>query len=474
MRPPQRTQPRIAAVSLAIAMLAAGRDDSAARTLRVSPTAGRAMAALAAAAPGDTVLLLRGIHAGPITVRTRVVLRGEPGAVVHGGGTGSAMLVGAPGAVVEDLTVRASGNRVLTIDSGIQVITAPGATLRRIVMEDVLYGIYIERSDSVRVEGCRLRGRVAPLQEDGEGNGIHLWYTHRPWIEGNDIAAFTDAIYLSFVNGAEIRANRLERNGRYGFHTMYCQSSLLVGNHFNRNAAGCAIMFSNHLEVRGNDFWHNRGPRTYGLLLRDCSDGEFTDNRMVNNTVAIFMDGSNRNRIHGNLIENNGWGVLMFSSCAGNEIAGNSFVNDDYPVSLDMRRTNNRFDDGRRGNYWSENAPYDLNGDGVSDVPYSPVTAFSFVSKQYPDLSILAKSPAVAALSVAERVMPALRPSAAVDRFPLVRPVSARGTGEPLRHQTGGRVATGAAVGFGMLGLAGLAGLAGLTRAARPRGQRAS
>ena len=36
------------------------------------------------------------------------------------------------------------------------------------------------------------------------------------------------------------------------------------------------------------------------------------------------MDNSNRNRIHGNLIQDNGKGVT-FSSCAGNEFAGNDF-----------------------------------------------------------------------------------------------------------------------------------------------------
>jgi nitrous oxidase accessory protein NosD len=106
----------------------------------------------------------------------------------------------------------------------------------------------------------------------------------------------------------------------------------------------------------------------------------------------------------------------------------NVFLNNDYPVALDMRRSDNRFDDGNSGNFWSENAPYDLDADGVSDVPYSPVSAFAFLSKQYPDLSVLAKSPAVAAITVAERVFPALRPSEIVDHYPLVSPGSAWST----------------------------------------------
>jgi nitrous oxidase accessory protein len=174
--------------------------------------------------------------------------------------------------------------------------------------------------------------------------------------------------------------------------------------------------------VERNLISHNRGPRTYGLLLRDCSDGEFRDNRLRDNTIAVFLDGSNRNRFETNLIQDNGWGLLLFSSSADNVWSSNSFLNNDYSVSLDMRRTRNRFDDGARGNYWSEAETYDLDGNGVGDVPHGPVTAFAFVSRQYPDLSVLAKSPAVAALGVAERVFPSLRPSEAVDHLPLTRP----------------------------------------------------
>jgi nitrous oxidase accessory protein len=473
MRPPrsgstaalERAWPaRPCAALLAALALAAGAAGSSARDLRVPAAPGAAAAALGVAADGDTVTLTAGVHDGPLLVHARLVLRGEPGAVVDGGHSGTVVRVGAPGAVLEDMTVRATGARVLTTDAAVTVIGAPGATVRRLAITDALYGIYVERSDGIAIRDCRLRGRVAPLQVDGEGDGIHLWYTNRPRIERNDVGRFTDAIYLSFVNDAAIAGNRLELNGRYGLHTMYCQASHLLANRFARNAAGCAIMFSNHLDVRDNDFWRNRGPRTYGLLLKDCSDGLFTDNRMVDNTVAVFMDNSNRNRLWGNLLEDNGWGLLIFSSCADNQVYSNSFVNNDYPVSLDMRYTTNRFDDGTRGNYWSENAPYDLDGDGVSDVPFSPVTAFAFVSKQYPDLSILAKSPAVAALAVAERVVPALRPSEAVDRHPLVTPARARGTGAPLGGRERRPAATGAAVGFGLLAAA---GVGGLTRARR-------
>jgi nitrous oxidase accessory protein len=429
-----------------------------ARTTRVPAVRGAAQAAISAAAPGDTLILEAGVHPGPLLVDRALTVRGERGAIVDGGGSGSTLTVTASGTRVEDLAVRHCGTRVITVDAGVRVLEAANVTLTRLALGDVLYGVDVERSPNLVVRDCVLRGRVAGGGDDGEGNGLHVWYSTGATLTGNDVSHFEDAVYLSFANDARAIGNRLHDDGRYGFHTMYCQGSVLERNVFTRNAAGCAIMFSNHLRVAHNRFEHNRGPRTYGLLLRDCSDGTFEGNALVDNTIAMFLDNSNRNRVRENLLLDNGWGVLMFSSCAGNEFTRNAFLHDDYAVAIDMKYTDNRFDDGRVGNYWSDHAPYDLDGDGLGDAPYSPVGTFAFLSKQYPDLSVLAKSPAVAALSVAEQVLPAMRPSEAMDRHPLVAP-------PPLARQglvalpRGRRATPWAAAAFGSIALLSLGGL---------------
>ncbi|HEU4725605.1 MAG TPA: nitrous oxide reductase family maturation protein NosD, partial [Candidatus Eisenbacteria bacterium] len=396
-----------------------------------------------------------------------LTIRGDDGAVVEGTGTGSVLFLTASLVRIENLAVRRSGNQPSTIDAGVFVKGGSHVRIADVTMTDVLYGVAAERAESLLVEHCSLRGRssgtgaVELSMDASNGNGIHLWYCHDASLRDTRITRFVDGVYLAFAFGTEIRGNLLWENGRYGLHTMYCQNNRLLSNRFTRNIAGCAIMFSNHLQVEGNDFIRNRGSRTYGLLLKDCSDGRFTRNRLVDNTVAIFMDGSNRNHVSANLVQDNGWGILLFSSCAGNEFAGNNFWNNDYPVALDMRYSDNRFDDGARGNYWSENAPYDLDADGVSDVPFSPVSAFAFLSKQYPDLAVLGKSPAATALGVAERTIPSLRPSEIVDRFPLVAPATtappAPAPEPPARAGGGSRAAAGA--GFALVAATGVAGL---------------
>ncbi len=451
--------PTVAALAVVVLVASLAAAPAGAAHVVAGPGGPALVAALAAAAPGDTVVAGAGVHRGAFAIGQAIVLVGAPGAVLDGGGRGSVLTIAAGGTTVTDLEVRGSGAHVLTVDAGVRVLRAGGVTLRRLRVRDVLYGIYAERAPGLQVLDCDLRGRVPPLKEDGEGNGVHLWYTDEPVITGNRIERFVDGVYLSFVRRAELRSNHFRDSGRYGLHTMYCHETRLIGNDFAHSVAGCAIMFSTGLDVRGNDFRHNRGPRTYGLLLRDCSAGTFRDNRFFDNTIAIFFDNSNRNHFVDNLIQDNGWGVLLFASCAGNEFAGNAFVHNDYPVALDMPRTRNRFDDGKRGNYWSEARPYDLDGDGVSDAPHAPVDAFSFLSKRFPDLSILARSPAVAALGVAERVLPALRPSDALDRFPARRPAPVRGTGAPLAIPAARSASGGAAIGFAAIGALGVLGL---------------
>ena len=443
---------------LAVALAAwLGAPAAGAATLRAEP--GQAGAMLAAAQPGDTVVLARGAHAGTLLVLHRIVLRGEPGAVIDGSRAESALQIAAGGTVVEDLTVSGSGRDVMRVDAGVHVIACTNVVLRRLRIERALYGVYGERAHGIVVQDSELTGTVAPLDESGTGNGIHLWYCDGARIEGCRVHRFLDAIYLSFAAHAHVERSEMFDCGRYGFHTMYCQQGQLVGNRFTRNVAGCAIMFSNLLQVTGNEFAHNRGPRTYGLLLRDCSGGAFMNNRMTDNTIGVFMDNSNRNVFRKNLLQDNGWGVLLFASCARDTFAENDFVQNDYPVALDMSRTKNSFDDGRVGNYWSDNAPYDLDGDGVSDVPHYPVTAFAFVSKQYPDLTLLAKSPAVAALGVAERMFPSLEPSDAADRKPSVTPIALAGADRAAPWHVPTRPVWPAAAAFGGVGVIGIAGI---------------
>ena len=62
------------------------------------------------------------------------------------------------------------------------------------------------------------------------------------------------------------------------------------------------------------------------------------------------------------------------------------------------------------GNWWDHYRGYDLDRDGVGDVPYPPVRLFALVVEQSEPSLILLRSPFVDLLDAAERVMPVLTP----------------------------------------------------------------
>jgi nitrous oxidase accessory protein len=376
------------------------------------------------ASPGETVRIPDGVHRGQLVVDRTLTLEGGSGAILDGEGRGTVVVVRAPGCTLRGFTVRNSGFELLFDDAGILVDEADDVRIQDMTLVDTNHGIYVRNALRPAIIECRARGRRGRVDEENHGNGIHVWHTRDAVLEGSRISGHRDGIYLSFAETATIRGNVVHDLDRFGLHSMYSQLNVIEQNTFTRNTAGVALMFSNRMTMRENLFIHNRGHRTYGLLLRDCSDSEFRGNRIIDNTIGLFIDGSNRNRFAGNVLAENGWGVIAYSSSDANVFTGNSFLGNDYQVSLDMPRTGNRFHLDGVGNYWSDARPYDLDGDGIGDVPHSPVSLFAFISKQHPDLTVFSGSPAVLALDLAQRSLPILQPTELLDPGPLLQPVS--------------------------------------------------
>jgi nitrous oxidase accessory protein len=75
-------------------------------------------------------------------------------------------------------------------------------------------------------------------------------------------------------------------------------------------------------------------------------------------------------------------------------------------------------DNGFEGNFWSSYAGYDLDKDGVGDVPYRPVKLFSYVVNRTPETIILLRSLFIDILNFSERVSPVFTPDDLVDPYP--------------------------------------------------------
>ena len=139
-------------------------------------------------------------------------------------------------------------------------------------------------------------------------------------------------------------------------------------------------------------------------------------NTFAGNTTGLYLEGSSRLAITGNRFEANGWALRLLANAVDNRFEGNAFLANAFDVSTNSRSATSTF----RGNYWDQYRGFDLDHDGVGDVPHRPVRLFSLVVEQSEPALILLRSLFVDLLDQAERALPILTPEALIDPAPLM------------------------------------------------------
>ncbi len=414
MSRPRLLRRGVPAALAAGALLVAG--PLAAARIAVSP--GGLTAALASAGAGDTVHLRPGTYAGPIVIERSLTLSGDPGSVIDGGGAGRVVVVAAPDVTVRGLTIVNSGARLATEDAGIYVTGAGArAHIDANTLRGNLIGVYLKGPAAARVTGNRIEGR-SDLRMNERGNGVQLWNTPGSVVEDNDIRFGRDGIFVTTSRDNVFRANRLS-DLRFAVHYMYTNASEVSDNVSLRNHIAYALMYSHQLRVHGNV---SLDDRDRGILLNYANQSDILDNRVGGGPEkCVFIYNANLNVFRGNVFEGCDIGIHFTAGSEGNEIADNAFLGSRTQVKYVGTR-HVEWSAGGRGNYWSDNVAFDLDGDGVGDVPYRPNDLVDQLLWRYPLAKLLVSSPALQVLRWAQAEFPALHPGGVTDSAPLMRP----------------------------------------------------
>jgi nitrous oxidase accessory protein len=370
--------------------------------------------ALALARPGDRIEVRTGRYREPrivVAVRVEVVGTGAP---VFEGGAHTTLEITSDSVVIRGLQFEgvipsATEDRAAILLRGVR-----GCRIEANRIREAYFGIYAMRAADCVIAGNQVRGPAGA--EASTGNGIHLWQSSGMTVRENEVASHRDGVYFEFVRATTVVGNTVTGNRRYGLHFMRSDSCTYSGNRFAGNGAGVAVMYSRGVTMTDNRFERNWGSAAYGLLLKEISDGAVRGNRFTGNTVGLYLEDSNRNRVTGNIFQGNGWAVKVLANATDNRFEGNSFAGNTFDVSTNSRTASSSFS----GNWWDHYRGYDLDRDGVGDVPYRPVRLFSLVVEQHEPALILLRSPFVDLLDAAERLMPVLTPDALSDRRPLM------------------------------------------------------
>ena len=390
---------------------------SAAAVIDVNPGGDSLARAVAAAAPGDELRLASGIHDGPVVIDRALTLEGEPGAVVDGHGKGRTIEVTAPHVVVRHLAVRGSGMSLDQMHAAVFLEQgATGAVIEDNDIEDNLVGVYVHGARDTIVRRNRIAGRVLAHLNDA-GNGVYVWNAPGTRVVDNDISGGRDGIFTNTSRDNVFSRNRIH-GVRFAVHYMYTNNSVVSDNISIGNHAGYVIMYSDHLIVRDN---LSKGDRDHGLLLNYANDSEITGNAVRGGDKCVFIYNANKNRFRGNWFEGCRIGIHFTAGSERNAISGNAFVGNQTQVMYVGTRSLVWSENGR-GNYWSDNPAFDLNGDGIADEPYRPNDIVDQILWRFPAAKLLLNSPATQVVRWAQAQFPGLHPGGVVDKAPLMRP----------------------------------------------------
>ncbi len=379
------------------------------------------------AAPHSVIRLGPGRHAGPLVVDKALSIIGEEGALVVGPGKGSVITIEAPDVRVERLEITGSGRNVPAMDSAILVRrTAQRAVIRSNRMIGNLFGTYLHGAAGSLVENNVIVGRT-DVRLSEAGNGVSIWNAPGAKVIGNTIHQVRDGIFVK-TSKRNVFAGNTFTNLRFAIHYMYTHDSQVIGNRSRGNHVGWAIMYSENLEVRDNV---SEVDRDHGLLLHSTNSSQVTGNIVRGGgEKCVFIYSANKNRLADNRFEGCPIGIHFTAGSERNVITGNAFIANQTQVKY----VGTRYLDwahGGRGNYWSDNPAFDLDGDGIADRPYRPNDVMDEVLWRLPQAKVLATSPAVQIVRWAQSRFPALHPGGVVDSAPLMQPPKLAAEAEP-------------------------------------------
>jgi nitrous oxidase accessory protein len=383
-------------------------------------------AAVQAASPGDVINVRPGVYREHVALDRPLVLRGEPGTIIDGGGSGTVVLVSAGPSSVSGFEVRASGASLLEEDSGIKLLRAPDCVVSHNRVHDSLFGIMAKSSPRATVRGNQVVGKDLPLPR--QGDGIRLHDAGGSIVDDNHVERSRDLVIWQ-SNDCIARRN-VVRGGRYGLHYMYCDDNLFEDNVFEGNQTGGAIMYSRRLVLRGNRFSGSRGPSAYGLLVKVADDVLAEGNWFVDNSSGLFLEdspsaGQAECVFRGNVLAGNDVGVSMSTTASRVTFTENVLVANRRQVENLGRNRGDLgvWSAGGRGNYWDDYVGFDADRDGTGDTPHRLEQFFEELTERWPAVALLRLGPAAQALEAAARAFPIVQPKPLItDEHPLIRP----------------------------------------------------
>ena len=374
--------------------------------------------AVDAAENGDTILVDAGVYKeGGIIIQKSIVLKGIDHPVLDGEYKHEILFIKGRNITIDGFKLQNTGRSEIKDIGAIMIYDSHHVTAINNIVDNANFGIALQNSKNCIVKNNSIT--AYGKNEVQSGNGIHCWKSDSLLIIGNTITGHRDGIYFEFVTNSLVWRNISRKNVRYGIHFMFSHHDTYIGNVFEENESGVAVMYTNNIHMYNNHFLNNWGGAAYGILLKDITDSDISGNYFTKNTTALHMEGCSRINLYKNSFFDNGFAVKIQASCDDNAFYKNNFKGNTFDIGTNGSLVLNTFN----GNYWDKYEGYDLNRDNTGDIPYHPVSMYSMIIESNPAALMLFRSLIVSLLDRSEKLLPGITPENLKDKKPLMRPL---------------------------------------------------
>ena len=327
---------------------------------------------------GDVILVKTGSYTGSVVISKSITLVGEEKeeTIILGDWSlnGTVILVQNDEVVVKNLTMKAVYNSGPS-GRGVHLLHVKNCQVTNCIFQCGI-GVWLYGADNNVVKNNQISGVGISFPTNA---GVKLQQSTNNTIDQNTINGYVYGygIFLDYSSENDLIRNQISNN----YYEVLIKDS--EKNSINNNSISTSIsIFINPTDQSMLE--------SYGIRLQGSSDNTVIGNSVkcpkgirillssVNNIIENnfisdcryngleFVEDANYNQVTSNTIMNNGVGINFWNS-SKNIIYSNNFINNDAPVSIYSLNDSNSFDDGTKGNYWSNYSTIYPNATEIDD-----------------------------------------------------------------------------------------------------------
>lgn len=356
---------------------------------------------------GPPEIWLRGkTYGGDLVVKRPVAIHGETGATLEGTGTSTVLAIEANDVAFDNVYVRHSGRHSTTNDAGIKA-TGERIRIADVRIDDALFGVFFQACHSCAVERAYVQG--APDADALRGDAIKLWEANDSVVRGCVVDHARDVV-VWYTPRALVEDN-VFRFGRYGTHFMFAHDSIARRNHIEGNVVGIFVMYSARLTIENNVLAGSHGAAGFGVGLKESDAVRIHGNWVVGNTTGVYLDRSPRSSDQPVIFEQNVFALndvalRLHTGGKGLTFHANDFRNDGDTIEVDD--ADDALASDVRGNHFSDYEGYDLDRDGIGDVPFRVNALSSELADKHPSLRFFHGTTAMQLVDAIAHAVPVL------------------------------------------------------------------